>query len=82
MKSLFLKPRSRSRVLSGHPWVFAGEVQDLLPDSENGKREYRLLNSGTHEGEDQVEFDIVAIATIQEILERLESCVLDRWKDL
>jgi len=37
MKSLFLKPRSRSRALNGHPWVFAGEVQNLLPESENGK---------------------------------------------
>tara|TARA_Y100000588_G_C14273928_1_gene933512 strand:- start:334 stop:1236 length:903 start_codon:yes stop_codon:yes gene_type:complete len=54
MKSLLLKPRSCSRVLQGHPWVFAGEVQDLLPGSENGKTvvlrdsRKRILGSGVY----------------------------------
>lgn len=54
MKSLLLKPRSCSRVLQGHPWVFAGEVQDLLPESENGKTvvlrdsRKRILGSGVY----------------------------------
>ena len=35
--TLKLKPGSRARVLKGHPWVFAGEVERLLPDSMNGQ---------------------------------------------
>lgn len=60
MKSLFLKPRSRSRALAGHPWVFAGEVQALLPDSENGKTvllrdsRKRLLGSGIYNRNSQI----------------------------
>ncbi len=60
MKSLFLKPRSRSRVLRGHPWVFAGEVEDLLPETENGKTvllrdsRKRLLGSGIYNGASQI----------------------------
>ena len=60
MRSLFLKPRSRSRVLSGHPWVFAGEVQSLLPESENGKTvllrdsRKRLLGSGIYNSQSKI----------------------------
>ncbi|MDA0346203.1 MAG: class I SAM-dependent rRNA methyltransferase [Verrucomicrobia bacterium] len=60
MKSIFLKPRSRSRALNGHPWVFAGEVQDLLPESENGKtvilRDSRkhILGSGIYNLNSQI----------------------------
>ncbi|MCZ6672197.1 MAG: class I SAM-dependent rRNA methyltransferase, partial [Verrucomicrobia bacterium] len=60
MKSLFLKPRSRSRVLGGHPWVFAGEVQDLLPESENGKTvllrdsRKRVLGSGIYNSHSKI----------------------------
>ena len=60
MKSLFLHPRSRSRVLTGHPWVFAGEVQSLLPDSENGKTvllrdsRKRVLGSGIYNNQSKI----------------------------
>ena len=60
MKSLFLKPRSRSRAMNGHPWVFAGEVQDLLPASENGKtvllRDSRkhILGSGIYNEQSKI----------------------------
>ena len=60
MKSLFLNPRSRSRVLTGHLWVFAGEVQSLLPDSENGKTvllrdsRKRVLGSGIYNNQSKI----------------------------
>ena len=60
MKSLFLKQRSRSRAMNGHPWVFAGEVQDLLPASENGKtvllRDSRkhILGSGIYNEQSKI----------------------------
>lgn len=60
MKSLLLKPRSRSRVLQGHPWVFAGEVQDLPPNSENGKTvllrdsRKRILGSGIYNNHSKI----------------------------
>ena len=60
MKSLFLNPRSRSRVLSGHPWVFVGEVQSLLPDAENGKTvllrdsRKRVLGSGIYNSQSKI----------------------------
>ncbi len=60
MKSLFLNPRSRSRVLSGHPWVFAGEVQSLLPDTENGKTvllrdsRKRVFGSGIYNSQSKI----------------------------
>lgn len=60
MKSLILKPRSRSRVLSGHPWVFAGEVQALLPEAENGKTvllrdsRKRVLGSGIYNSHSKI----------------------------
>lgn len=60
MKSLFLNPRSRGRVLSGHPWVFAGEVQALLPEAENGKTvllrdaRKRLLGSGIYNSHSKI----------------------------
>ncbi len=60
MKSLFLKPRSRSRAMNGHPWVFAGEVQELLPAEENGKtvllRDSRkhILGSGIYNEQSKI----------------------------
>ena len=83
MKSLFLKPRSRSRVLSGHPWVFAGEVQALLPESENGKTvllrdsRKRLLGSGIYNSHSKIiwrrysrEKQAFSMAYIREALEK------------
>ena len=37
MPTLKLKPNARARVLSGHPWVFAGEVQKPLPVEFDGQ---------------------------------------------
>ena len=83
MKSLFLKPRSRARVLSGHPWVFAGEVQALLPEAENGKTvllrdsRKRILGSGIYNSQSKiiwrrysVEKQAFSMAYIREALER------------
>jgi len=60
MKSLFLKNRSRARALEGHPWAFAGEVQELLPDSCNGKSvllrdsKKHILGSGIYNNKSQI----------------------------
>ncbi|HWA87578.1 MAG TPA: class I SAM-dependent rRNA methyltransferase [Opitutus sp.] len=35
--SLKLKPNVRARVLAGHPWVFANEVEALLPAEHDGE---------------------------------------------
>lgn len=35
--SLKLKPNAKSRALSGHPWVFANEVESLLSTEHDGK---------------------------------------------
>src|SRR5688572_14856863 len=35
MEHLILKRKSKARVLEGHPWVFAGEVESLLEASWN-----------------------------------------------
>lgn len=37
MASLKLKPGFRPRVLHGHPWVFANELQKLLPPEHDGQ---------------------------------------------
>ena len=36
--SLKLKPNATSRVLAGHPWVFANECEALLPAEHDGER--------------------------------------------
>ncbi len=60
MKSLFLKPRSRSRAASGHPWAFASDFDNLLPDAENGKAvalrdsRKRFLGSGIFNNKSQI----------------------------
>ena len=35
--SLKLKPNAKGRVLAGHPWVFANEVETLLPAEHDGE---------------------------------------------
>jgi len=45
MAGLKLKHNDRARVLSGHPWVFAGEVQKLPPASADGQA-LELRDSG------------------------------------
>ncbi len=35
--SLKLKPNAKARVLHGHPWVFANEVEALLPAAHDGE---------------------------------------------
>ena len=58
--SLKLKPNVRSRVLSGHPWVFANEVVGLLPPDCDGQvvecrdRTGRFLGSGLYNGKSQI----------------------------
>ena len=58
--SLKLKPNAKGRVLSGHPWVFANEVESLLPAEADGTvvecrdRSGRLLGSGIYNGGSQI----------------------------
>ena len=37
LPTLKLKPNAKPRVLAGHPWVFANEVEALLPAELDGR---------------------------------------------
>jgi 23S rRNA (cytosine1962-C5)-methyltransferase len=58
--SFKLKPNANSRVLSGHPWVFANEVEALLPPEYDGEvvecrdRTGRMLGTGICNGRSQI----------------------------
>jgi 23S rRNA (cytosine1962-C5)-methyltransferase len=58
--SFKLKPNASARVLSGHPWVFANEVESPLPPECDGEvvecrdRTGRLLGSGICNGRSQI----------------------------
>jgi 23S rRNA (cytosine1962-C5)-methyltransferase len=55
-----LKPNANSRVLTGHPWVFANEVEALLPPECDGEvvecrdRMGRMLGVGICNGKSQI----------------------------
>jgi len=58
--SLKLRPNAKPRVLSGHPWVFANEVETLLPPEHDGEvvecrdRADRFLGSGIYNSKSQI----------------------------
>ena len=58
--SLKLKANAKSRVLSGHPWVFANEVEALLSPENDGEvvecrdRAGRFLGSGIYNSKSQI----------------------------
>ena len=58
--SLKLKPNAKSRVLGGHPWVFANECEALLPAEQDGEvvecrdRTGRFLGTGIYNGKSQI----------------------------
>ncbi|MSU73319.1 MAG: class I SAM-dependent rRNA methyltransferase [Opitutus sp.] len=58
--TLKLKANARSRVLLGHPWVFANEVEELLPPAHDGEvvecrdRSNRFLGSGIYNSKSQI----------------------------
>lgn len=58
--SLKLKPNANSRVLKGHPWVFANECEALLPAEHDGEvvecrdRGGRLLGTGIYNSKSQI----------------------------
>lgn len=58
--SLKLKPNANARVLAGHPWVFANEVEALLPGDLDGEvvecrdRTGRLLGTGLYNSRSQI----------------------------
>lgn len=58
--SLKLRPNARPRVLSGHPWVFANEVEALLPAEHDGEvvecrdRTGRFLGTGIYNSKSQI----------------------------
>ncbi len=58
--SLKLKPNALSRVLGGHPWVFANECETLLPVEHDGEvvecrdRTGRFLGSGIYNSKSQI----------------------------
>lgn len=55
-----LKPNAKGRVLNGHPWVFANEVAQLLPSSQNGQvvecrdRKGRFLGNGIYNADSMI----------------------------
>ncbi len=58
--TLQLKANAKSRVLAGHPWVFANEVEVLLPAEHDGEvvecrdRVGRFLGSGIYNSRSQI----------------------------
>ena len=58
--SLKLKPNANSRVLGGHPWVFANECEALLPMEHDGEvvecrdRTNRFLGMGIYNSKSQI----------------------------
>lgn len=58
--SLKLKPNANSRVLGGHPWVFANECEALLPSEQDGEvvecrdRANRFLGTGIYNSKSQI----------------------------
>lgn len=60
LASLKLKPNAKSRALAGHPWVFANEVEALLPAAHDGEvvecrdRAGRALGSGIYNSRSQI----------------------------
>lgn len=58
--SLKLKANAKSRVLNGHPWVFANEVEALMSAEHDGKvvdcrdRTGRFLGSGIYNSKSQI----------------------------
>lgn len=57
---LKLKPNAKARALSGHPWVFANELEALLPAEYDGEvvecrdRTGRLLGTGIYNSRSQI----------------------------
>ncbi len=58
--SLKLKANAKPRVLTGHPWVFANEVESLLPQLHDGEvvecrdRADRFIGSGIYNSKSQI----------------------------
>jgi len=60
ISGLKLRPNAKPRVLSGHPWVFANEVEALLSPDHDGRvvecrdRTGRFLGSGIYNSKSQI----------------------------
>jgi len=60
LSSLKLKPNANSRVLAGHPWVFANECVELLPPAQDGAvvecrdAKGRFLGTGIYNSKSQI----------------------------
>lgn len=58
--SIKLKANARARVLAGHPWVFANEVEALAPEAHDGEvielrdRTGRFVGSGIYNSKSQI----------------------------
>src|SRR3954465_14826001 len=58
--ALKLKANAKPRVIAGHPWVFANEVEVLLPAEHDGSvvecrdRTGRFLGSGIYNSKSQI----------------------------
>lgn len=60
LPSLKLRANARARALNGHPWVFANEVEALLPPEHDGEvvecrdRTGRLIGTGIYNSRSQI----------------------------
>jgi 23S rRNA (cytosine1962-C5)-methyltransferase len=60
LPALKLRPNARARALQGHPWVFANEVETLLPPEHDGEvvecrdRTGRFIGSGIYNSKSQI----------------------------
>ena len=58
--TLKLKPNAKPRVMAGHPWVFANEVEALLPPGHDGEavecrdRTGRFIGTGIYNSKSQI----------------------------
>ena len=58
--TLKLKANAKARILTGHPWVFANEVEALLGTEHDGRvvecrdRAGRFLGSGIYNSKSQI----------------------------
>ncbi len=90
MPSLRLKPSNRPRVLRGHPWVFANEIERLLPAELDGEAVLckdargRLLGSGIYNSRSQIAWRRFArgiVALDEELLRSALASAISRRRD-
>lgn len=81
MNQLILKRTAQARVLHGHPWVFAGEVQELLSPNCNGSLVElytpwgHLLGTGMYNSYSQIIWRKLSSGVIKDLHAHLEAAI-------